>query len=230
MPDADFKTLKQSFLIPIAFLVLMWLVYLAELTLGVNWYFLGVFPMHLDGLQGIITSPFIHKDLSHIFSNSVPFLVLGAMLFYWYRSISFKVLAIIWLFTGLMVWLIGRPSWHIGASGITYGLTAFLFTSGVLSKNPRLYAISLVIIFFYGSMVWGVFPDFFPKQNISWESHAAGLIIGIILAVFYRDKAPKRIKYSWEIEEEIEEQEEQQESPIVHITYNVSPSSEHQKK
>lgn len=227
MKDPELRKIINSFLIPFSLLVLAWLVFIVETYMGLNLHFLGVFPLRAEGLPGIITSPFIHSDLSHLFSNSIPMLVLGAMLFYWYRSVSFPVLLLMWLGTGALVWLIGRPSWHIGASGVTYGLAAFLFTSGVISKNPRLYALSLAVIFLYGSMVWGVFPDFFPKKNISWEAHASGLIMGLILAFAYRAHAPKREAFSWELEEETTDDKVHSDNktpkPPLKIHYDISP-------
>ena len=100
------------------------------------------------------------------------------------------------------MWIIGRPSFHIGASGIIYALASFIFASGILSKNPRLSALSLVVIFLYGLMLWGILPT---KQPISWEGHLSGFFAGIIVALFFKDEVPKQKKYQWEIEEEIEE-------------------------
>ncbi len=229
MKDPDLRKILQSFIIPLFVLVLIWLVFITEEVMGYSFHFLGVYPLHWKGLHGIITAPLVHSDFSHAFSNSVPLLILGAILFYWYRPVSFRVLFILWIGSGIFVWLLGRPSWHIGASGLAYGLASFLFTMGIISKNPRLYSISLAVIFIYGSMVWGVFPDFFPKQNISWEAHAAGLLLGVVLAFVYRSSAPKREVYSWELEEPEPEEEPEKDSDIV-IKYDIRPGVEDQKR
>ncbi|PJB58339.1 MAG: rhomboid family intramembrane serine protease [Bacteroidetes bacterium CG_4_9_14_3_um_filter_41_19] len=150
--------------------------------------------------------PFIHGGWSHLMANTVPFLVLSTALFYFYREISWKVLIGIWLLSGMWVWFGGRPSWHIGASGVIYGLSAFLFLSGIIRDVKGLAALSLIVAFLYGSMIWGVFPDFFPKEkNISWEGHLGGLVSGVIMALYYRTQGPQRRKYSWELEDEEEE-------------------------
>jgi membrane associated rhomboid family serine protease len=110
--------------------------------------------------------------------------------------------------SGIWVWFGGRDSWHIGASGVIYGLSSFLFVSGMIRKNTQLAALAMVVAFLYGSMIWGIFPDFFPKENISWEGHLGGFVAGIIMAFYYRNSGPKPKKYSWELEEEEETEHE----------------------
>ena len=106
----------------------------------------------------------------------------------------------IWLFTGFWVWLAARDSSHIGASGLIYGFVCFLFFSGLLRKDTRLMAVSLLVTFLYGSMVWGILP---VDQSISWESHLFGSIAGIFCAYYYRADGPQRPKSQWEIDEEM---------------------------
>ena len=187
---------------PVFFLFLMWLVKIIEIIFHVDLIFLGIYPLKAEGLSGIITSPLIHGSFSHLISNSFPFVILGACLFYFYRKIAYKVFFLIYILTGIWVWFGAREAWHIGASGIIYGLASFLFVSGMIRKNPRLMAITFFVTFFYGSMIWGIFPDFFPFKNISWEGHLMGLISGVVLAVFYRKEGPQRKLYSWDFEDE----------------------------
>ncbi len=192
----------------------MWLVKIIELQFDISFINFGVYPQTAKGLKGILFSPFIHKDLTHLFNNSYPILILGALLFSIYRKIALQIL--IWLFfiSGFWLWIIGRPSFHIGASGIIYALAAFLCISGVIRKNPRLAAVSCIIIFLYGSMIWGVLPT---KESVSWEGHLSGFFAGILVAIFYRGEGPQRKKYQWEIDEEIEAQED--ESNNIKIKY-----------
>jgi membrane associated rhomboid family serine protease len=180
----------------------MWLVKIIELQFDISCVKFGVYPQTAKGLKGILFSPFIHKDITHLFNNSYPILILGGLLFSVYRKIALQIF--IWLFfiSGFWLWIIGRPSFHIGASGIIYALAAFLFISGLISKNPRLAAVSLVIIFLYGSMIWGIFPT---KELVSWEGHLSGFAAGILAAIFYRKEGPERKKYQWEIDEELDE-------------------------
>jgi membrane associated rhomboid family serine protease len=180
----------------------MWIIKLIEVNWNVSFTKLGVLPLKAEGLIGIITSPFIHENFQHLISNSIPFFLLTLTLFYFYRGIAGRVFLLIWLIEGVCVWLSGRDAYHIGASGIVYGLASFLFFSGVIRRDSRLAAITLVIAFLYGSMVWGVFPDFFPGKNISYESHLWGLIAGLVFAIYYRKLGPQRSRYSWELEEE----------------------------
>ena len=170
----------------------------------VRWTKYGVFPRSLEGALAIITSPFIHGDWKHVFNNSVPLLVLGTSLRYFYKEISKEVFLWSWFMSGLWLWAIGRPSFHIGASGIVYALASFLFFSGLIRKHTNLMAVSFVVVFLYGSMVWGIFPI---KEHISWEGHLSGGLAGVILAWWFRFEGPPKQKYQYEIDEELEENE-----------------------
>jgi len=159
----------------------------------------GVYPRTFEGLRGIFTSPFVHSGFYHLLSNAVPLFLLGTTLLYFYRSIAWKAFMLMYLVSGLGTWLIGRPSWHIGASGIVYGLVAFLFTSGMLRKHPGLMAISLLVVFLYGSLVWGMLP---LPLDMSWEAHLSGASGGILSAFVFRRMGPQRPVYQWEEEDE----------------------------
>jgi membrane associated rhomboid family serine protease len=130
-------------------------------------------------------------------------------MFYFYRDVALRVIIFSVLITGFWVWVMARPSYHIGASGIIYSLAGFLFTSGIIRKHPRLMAISMLVVFIYGGMVWGVFPI---EERISWESHFMGLICGVLLAFFFRAHGPQRKKYSWDLEEENDDAGDEQRS------------------
>lgn len=177
-----------------------------EEYLALSWERYGVLPRSLEGLLGILTSPFIHGDWKHVFNNVFPLVILGISLRYFYKDISREVFLWSWLMSGLWLWSIGRPNFHIGASGIVYALASFLFFSGLIRKHTRLMAVSFVVVFLYGSMVWGIFPI---KEHISWEGHLSGALAGIILAWWFRKEGPQKQKYQYEIEEELEEQETQ---------------------
>ena len=194
----------KSLIPPFLFILLLWLIKVGEILTHTELTFLGIYPLRASGLMGILTSPLIHKDTEHLMANSIPLFVLGSSLFYFYREIAVKVLVLILLITGLSVWIGGREAYHIGASGVVYGLASFLFTSGIIRREPRLLAITMLVTFLYGSMVWGIFPDFFPERNISYEAHLWGLVSGILLAFYYKKEGPQRKKYDWELEEELE--------------------------
>ena len=203
MNKEEIKIIKSLY-VPGVLVILIWLVKFTEWVLDFRLSFLGIHPLHLDGIPGIILSPFMHGDWKHLMANTVPLLVLGGALYYFYRSMANKVMVLIVLLSGIWVWLGARESYHIGASGLIYGLSSFLRVSGFLRRESRLMALSLIVIFLYGGMVWGIFPQFFPEKNISWEGHLSGMLAGVVLAIFFRKEGPQRRKYSWELEPEAE--------------------------
>ncbi len=203
------KQVFNSLFYPLIFVALIWLVFLLQNTIQFNFSKLGVFPRKTEGLVGVITSVFIHHDLKHIFSNTIPLLVLGMMLFYFYKKIAKPVFFWLWIISGLWLWIGGRnseafPSYHIGASTLVYALASFLFFSGVFRRHARLMAISLLVVFIYGGIVWGVLPI---KPDVSWEGHLFGSIAGILVAFNYRKEGPQRRVHVWPEEKEEESDE-----------------------
>jgi len=175
----------------------IWVVYWIEIRFKVNLNHFGVLPRDVVGLRGIVFSPFIHGSLEHLFNNTIPLAVLTTALVYFYRSTAFKVLFWGTLLSGLITWVIGRESYHIGASGVIYLLASFIFFKGVFAKHYRLIALSLSVIFVYGSMLWYIFPI---KDGISWEGHLGGFLTGLIFAFFIKTDIPKPKKFVWEEE------------------------------
>ncbi len=188
-----FSTLTIAF--PLYFVLFLWVVFWFEITFGLNFTKYGLYPRTAKGLVGILVSPFVHGNLKHLFNNSIPIFVLLVTLFYFYRKVAFKVLIQGTLLLGFLTWIIGRSSYHIGASGIVYLLFGFIFFSGLFQKYYRLIAVSLMVIFLYGGMIWYIFPT---KEEISWEGHLSGLIVGILFAIRYRKSSPKLPQYDWE--------------------------------
>jgi len=180
----------------------MWLVFALDYLFGLKLYEYGLRPQEWSGLWGILTSPFLHstRDFGHILNNSIPAFLLTWLLFYHYRKIATKSFLWILLLTGLGTWIIGKPSYHIGMSGVIYGLTGFLVFSGFFRKTMRVAAISLFVVFIYGSLIWGVFP---VQVGVSWEGHLSGLIAGILVAIVFREQGPQPAKLRYEIEEEM---------------------------
>ncbi len=188
MNQNQFNFRKKVILIPILAVCIIWLVYYIEIKFGCNFNKYGIYPKTLKGLRGILWSPFIHSNTSHLFNNSVPLAVLLGSLFYFYNKIAVKILVIGIFVSGLLTWLIARNSYHIGASGVVYLLVSFIFFSGIFRKYYRLVALSLVVVFLYGSMIWYIFP---VEDRISWEGHLSGFFTGLVLAYLYRKKGPK---------------------------------------
>ncbi|GAK89793.1 hypothetical protein JCM19297_415 [Nonlabens ulvanivorans] len=196
MKDSQYFKFDIYTVLPaIVFTILIWLIYTIEVKYNFNFTDLGIRPGKWSGLRGVLFSPFIHADLGHLWSNTIPSLVLITGLSYFYRNISMKVLLVGLILSGCMTWVIGRPSYHIGASGLIYLLASFLFFKGVFTKHYRMLALSFVVTFFYGSMVWYVLP---LKTGISWEGHLSGGVVGLILAIITKNKLPEKKKYQWE--------------------------------
>jgi len=192
-----FKFSPWTLAIPLYFVLVLWLIYWFEVSNGYNFNRYGIFPRTLVGLRGVVLSPFIHSGIKHLYHNSIPLFVLLFCLLYFYRSIAWKVFVYGAIATGLMTWLIARRSYHIGASGLIYLLFSFIFFSGIIRRNYRLVAVSLMIIFLYGSMVWYLFPI---EEHISWEGHLSGFVTGLILALVYKKTGPQKFQYEWEQE------------------------------
>ena len=199
---SSFQFYNGVILYPVAFVLFIWIVYWFEIRFGVNFTPYGVKPLTFSGLKGIFLSPFIHGSLSHLWHNTVPLFVLTTALFYFYHKIAWRVLLFIVLLSGLGTWLIGRSAYHIGMSGVIYGLVSFLFFKGIRAKHFRLIALSLLVVFLYGSLVWGTLP---MDEKISWEGHLAGFVSGAILGFCFRESVAKPPKYVWETEDYNEE-------------------------
>ena len=184
--------------IPLYFVLSFWIIFWIEVKYGYNFNKYGIYPRTFKGLRGVFFSPFIHGDIKHLYHNSIPLFVLLFSLYYFYRKIAFKVFVYGTIFTGILTWIFGRASFHIGASGIIYMLFSFIFFSGIIRKNYRLIAVSLMVIFLYGSMVWYLLP---LKEEISWEGHLSGFIVGIIFAFYFKKTGTQNFKYEWEHED-----------------------------
>jgi len=199
-----------------------------EIATEISFSSLGVLPRTLRGTIGIFTGPLVHGDVIHLISNTLPILLLGILLFYFYHRIAIEIFIWIYLVTGFWTWLIARDAYHIGASGIVYGMASFLFFSGIIRRSRQLMTISAIIIFLYGGMIYGVFPEA-VENNVSWESHLMGAIVGVSLAFLFRKT---KIDFEPEISQNENMEEENQENGLNHtgstdsieITYTFKPS------
>ena len=162
---------------------LLWLILIVDTVLDLGLARYGLRPRHLDGLVGVLTAPLLHSGAEHLFSNTLPLLVSLTTVLYLYPRSSLRVIPVIWLGSGVLAWIIGRHSLHFGASGFVYGLLAYVFIGGLLRLDMRSVAVSVMVWFLYGSMIWGVLPI---RPNMSWELHLSGAILGVALAIVYR--------------------------------------------
>ena len=195
-----------SMVFPGLLVLVLWIIKIIEVGFQVSFAEYGLLPQSVIGLRGIFFSPLLHADWAHLSSNSVPLFLLSAGLFYYYGQKAWTIFFLCWLVTGLWVWIFAVDTGtHIGASGVVYALATFHFTGGLLRREPRMMAFSLLVVFLYGGLVWGISPDFFPGKNISWESHLLGGLAGIVIAFAYRGDGPQRKIYQWdEDDDEIE--------------------------
>ena len=204
MEKEERRKIFRSIFFPLLFVAVLWAVKIGERSLGINLVPFGLLPREWKGLAGIFTSPLIHSSspdwFSHLFSNTVPLLVLGSITFYFYRPIAFPVFFWVYFMSGIWLWAGGRgEAYHIGASGLVYGFASFLFFSGIFRKEKTLMVLSLLVVFLYGSLVWGMLPIL---PQISWESHLLGALAGVITAFYFRKEGPQAQKFEWEDEEE----------------------------
>jgi len=195
--------IRKSLTYPVLFVALLWVIKLLEVYFNWHLYDFGVRPREADGLIGILTGPLIHANYDHLLSNTLPLLVVGTGMIYFYKEIAFRVIGLIYLFSGFWVWIAARPSSHIGASGLIYGFVCFLFFSGIFRKDRRLLAISLLVTFLYGSLVWGILP---VDQTISWESHLFGSVAGLLCAIYFRKEGPQAIQKVWEEDDDLDDE------------------------
>lgn len=195
MQKEHFKFSNSIIIYPLLMVFLLWVVFWYQVAVDYGIKSFGIRPQKLEGLLGVFTSPFLHGDIDHLYNNSIPLLVLSLALFYFYNRIAWKVIIYGILLSGFLTWIIGSSGNHIGASGLIYVLVSFIFFKGIFAKHYRLIALSLMVIFFYGSMIWYVFPI---KEGMSWEGHLGGLITGLVFALIFRKQVAKPERYKWE--------------------------------
>jgi len=209
-PDPEFlrsaravSSFRLAFKLALALLALLWFILLVDTVLGLDLRRFGLRPREAWGLIGVFTAPLLHGGAGHLFNNSIPLLVAVTSTLFLYPNAALRVIPAIWLGSGLLGWLIGRPSVHVGASGLLYGLLAFVFVSGVVRRDLRSVAVSLLVWFLYGTLIWGVLPI---RPNMSWELHLCGGLVGVLLAILYRkwDRVPLK-RYAWEQDDSVPE-------------------------
>ncbi len=161
----------------------IWIIHVCKAVLHLPLGRLGIYPRDLDGLKGVIFAPLIHGDWAHLMSNTGPLLMLTFTIIFFYRKIAFKSIALIYVLTGLAVWVFARQNFHIGASGVVYGMVSFVFWLGVFRRNAKSIILALIILFLYSGLVMGILPN---QPGVSWESHLFGGVVGILVAFMMR--------------------------------------------
>lgn len=184
----------------LGFVAVIWVIQLLNWALDLGPEDLGVRPRQAAGLLGIFFAPLVHDGFAHLVANSLPLLVLGTVMLYLYPRSSRRVLPAVYLGPGVAVWLFARGGDHVGASGLVYGLASYIFVAGLIRRDRRAIASSLLVAFMYGALVWGVLPI---VRRVSWETHLAAALIGLVLAIALRRlDVPPQHRYSWEDRED----------------------------
>ena len=218
------RNFKLALKVALWFTAILWLILILDVILGLGLARFGLRPRHLDGLIGVFTAPLLHSGAEHLFSNSLPLIISLTTVLYLYPRSAMRVIPVIWAGSGILAWIIGRESLHFGASGFVYGLLAYVFISGILRLDMRSVAVSVMVWFLYGSMIWGVLPI---RPNMSWELHLAGAILGVAMAIVYRhwDVTPVK-RYSWEDDDSVPEWFPQKEPPLSDLAREVDAAEE----
>lgn len=197
------RSITNCLLAALALTAILWWIHVNAWLMGWNLAALGVYPGRMTGLIGLVTAPLIHGSFQHLVSNTPPMILLGTGLFYGYPRSWYLALPILWVGSGLGIWLIGRESFHFGASGVTTGLMFFLFFAGVFRRDRLGVVLAMASFFLYGSMIWGIFPT---EAGISFEAHFSGAALGAVCAFVFRNRDPRvpwrKRRYSWEDEPE----------------------------
>ncbi len=193
----DGRRFRRSLRLSCAFAACLWAVKLTETALGLDFTQFGIYPGDVHSLGGILMGPLIHGSWSHLASNTPPVIVLGTALLYGYPDASRTAIPAIYFGTGIGVWFFAREAYHIGASGLTFGMMFFVFAIGAIRWDRRAIALSMIVFFLYGGMLWGIFPN---DPAVSFESHLFGAVWGVGLAAALRklDPAPAEKRYNWE--------------------------------
>lgn len=191
------KRLSQSILYSVFAITILWCIKSAEILFAWNLSFMGLVPLDGAGVLGILTAPLVHGSLEHIFNNTFAILILASFLYYGYPKSWWKVLSLVWVLSGIGVWLFARQATHIGASGITHGLFFFLFVASIFRRDKSSVAIMMIAFLLYGGMTMTIFPR---ESGISFEYHFFGAVAGVIAALLWRDSDPKPVvqRYDWE--------------------------------
>jgi len=182
--------------------ILPWVVYIVDRLFSLHLRQYGLHPMEMKGLIGILTLPFLHADWEHLISNTPALFALLGGLFLFYNRSAWRIVGSLYIISGLLTWFMGRSAMHIGASGLVYALASFHFVSGIIKKERRQLAFSLLVAFLYGGFVWAFFPTLYIGTSISWEGHLSGLLTGIVFAFYYRQDGPQLHEICFEEEDE----------------------------
>ncbi|WP_299707661.1 rhomboid family intramembrane serine protease [uncultured Pontibacter sp.] len=187
--QAENERFAYSFLPGTLFVSLIWLIALLSYLADANLAWLGIRPRDFLGLIGVAAGPLIHSGLIHLLSNSFPLVLLSGFILFLHRAVALRVFVLVYVLSGLFTWFIGRNAFHVGASGVVYGMAGFLLFNGIIRRDRAGLAVSLAILFLYSGLFYGLFPS---EERISWEGHLGGLVAGMLAALLYGEHVDKK--------------------------------------
>lgn len=192
-PRRGIGSVLTAGIVPVAVLLgLLWIAEGVDTVLGQRLDQLGIEPRDVDGLTGVVAAPFLHAGFGHLLANSAGLLVLGLLLAVTTRSF-WLICALITVLGGLAVWVLGPAgTLHIGASGLVYGIAAYLVARGVRTRRVLDVVIAGIVVLTYSGLALGVLPG---QPGVSWQSHLFGALAGVAVAWFGATPArrPRRL-------------------------------------
>jgi len=203
--DASEKIFKSALVFSFTIVGFIFLIHIYTVLTHTSLTQWGIFPREVYGLKGIVTAPLVHGSWHHLFSNAAPLLVTSTIIYFFYPKVAGASFFFIYLLTGITVWLFGRSSYHIGASGIVYGLVSFIFWSGIFRRNIKSIILALIVTILYSGYLGGIVPF---KEGVSWESHLLGGIMGILVAFLFKGiiEQDEEEEDPWAAERDVEAQ------------------------
>ena len=188
---------KQAALVALSFTLLLYLVELADVILPGDLDQGGIHSRELSGLDGVVFAPLLHAGWSHLFANTVPVLVLSFLAMAAGLGRFALVTAIIWVVSGLGVWLIGPAnSVTVGASGLAFGWLAYLLVRGIFNRAAGQILVAVVLLGVWSGMLAGLLPG---TPGVSWQGHVFGALAGVLAAWLTTRRSRKAVPGNLEV-------------------------------
>ena len=179
------RRLAYHFLPVLGLVLVLWAVELVNLAMGHRLNVHGLMPRTASGVAGILWSPFLHGNFGHLLSNTVPILVLGALVCSRGPRVFAAVSVVVIVAGGLGLWIVGRSAYHVGASGLIFGYFGYLVAHAWFARTVGAAIVAVITVLLYSGLIWGVFPQ---GRFVSWEGHLCGLLAGVLAARLILDR------------------------------------------
>ena len=181
--------MRQNFHAIGAIVAAMWLLFLLNWLSPIDLNQWGLRPRSIGGLLGVPLMPFLHASWGHLIGNTIPLIIL-LLLLVGSRANPWAVVAFLVVAGGMLLWIVGRPFVHIGASNLVFGLSSFLVVVGFRERRPTAIAVAVVVAIFYGgTMLSGIIPRW--GSSTSWDGHLCGLVAGVAAGTLFSERPRK---------------------------------------